>query len=138
MIMKKQVLITITMLFLSFAFLSMINLKFSMQEIWEVPSKYEKMENPFANAADDQNIGRTLYAKHCKSCHGTKGKGDGTKAETIDTPIGDFTDASFQKQTDGSFYYKTVFGRDDMPSFENKISDDESRWLLVNYLRTLK
>jgi len=71
---------------------------------WEVPAKYQKMENPYAKAADDENIGRILYSKHCKSCHGTKGKGDGNKAESIDTPIPDLTEASFKKQTDGDLY----------------------------------
>ena len=78
-----------------------------------------------------------MYSKHCKSCHGTKGLGDGTKAEDIDTPIGDFTDPAFSSQSDGSLYYKTFFGRDDMPGFNKKITDEEEKWLLVNYVRSL-
>ncbi len=109
----------------------------SLQETWEVPAKYKKLKNPFVNAADDDNIGRILYSKHCKSCHGSKGKGDGKKAESIDTPIGDFTHASFKNQTDGSLYYKTFFGRDDMPGFKKKIKDKEDQWLIINYIRKL-
>ena len=90
-----------------------------------------------ADAEDDENIGKILYSKHCKSCHGTKGKGDGNKAASIDTPIGDFTDGSIASQSDGSIYYKTIFGRDDMPSFEKKIADEEERWLVVNYVKKL-
>jgi len=85
------------------------------------------MENPYAKATDDENIGRILYSKHCKSCHGTKGKGDGNKAESIDTPVPDLTEASFKKQTDGDLYYKTFTGRDDMPSFQKKISSEEDQ-----------
>ena len=95
------------------------------------------MKNPYLNVVDDENIGRSLYSKHCKSCHGTKGKGDGKKADSVDTPIGDFTDDSFKDQTDGSLYYKTFIGRDDMPSFKKKITDEEDKWLLINYIRTL-
>ena len=125
------------MLIVSFALLSMINIKYNLQEIWKVPTKYNKMENPNSKAADEEQIGRALYAKHCKSCHGTKGKGDGKKAANIDTPVGDFTDTVFNLQSDGSIYYKTIFGRDDMPSYKKKIPDAEDRWLVVNYIRTL-
>jgi mono/diheme cytochrome c family protein len=136
--MKNQFFTLIAILVGSFALISMISSKSILQDPWEAPAKYVKMENPFASAADDDNIGRALYSKHCKSCHGTKGKGDGTKAESVDTEMPDFTIPSFGEQTDGSLYYKTFIGRDDMPSFEKKVTDEEERWLLVNYLRTLK
>ena len=135
--MKKQIIILSTVLFGSFFLLSMVIGKSNMQDEWIVPSKYEKMENPYAKAEDADRIGRILYSKHCKSCHGSKGKGDGKKAASLDTPSGDFTNADFNKQSDGSLYYKTLIGRDEMPSFEKKIKDEEERWLIVNYLRTL-
>ena len=118
-------------------FLSMSFISISEQDPWEVPSKYKKMENPYANADDDEKIGRILFTKHCKSCHGSKGKGDGTKAASLDTPVGDFTDGSIKSQADGELYYKTFFGRDDMPAFAKKIPDDEDQWLLINYLKSL-
>ncbi len=136
--MKNQFFTLIAILVGSFALISMISSNSILQDPWEAPAKYVKMENPFADAADDDNIGRALYSKHCKSCHGSKGKGDGTKAESIDTEMPDFSIPSFGEQTDGSLYYKTFIGRDDMPSFEKKVTDEEERWLLVNYLRTLK
>jgi mono/diheme cytochrome c family protein len=135
--MKKQVFIIPALIIGSFILFSMTSLKNTVQEPWEVPAKYQKLENPFVSDADAENIGRELYSKHCKSCHGTKGKGDGPKAEGLDTPIGDFTSSDFKNQTDGSLYYKTVFGRDDMPSFEKKIPDEQDRWLIVNYLKNL-
>jgi mono/diheme cytochrome c family protein len=135
--MKKQILIISTIVLGSFILLSMTVNKLETQDPWDVPAKYQKMENPYADSADEENIGKILYAKHCKSCHGTKGKGDGKKADSVDTPIGDFTDGSFKDQTDGSLYYKTFFGRDDMPSFKKKITDEEEKWLIVNYIRTL-
>jgi len=135
--MKKQFFTLIAILCGCFALMSMISNDSILQDPWEVPAKYVKMENPFANAADDDNIGRALYSKHCKSCHGTKGKGDGTKAESIDTEVPDFNRDAFKKETDGSLYYKTFIGRDDMPSFEKKITDNEDRWLIVNYIKSL-
>ncbi len=127
----------ISILFVGLGTISMTKLPDLQDKPWDVPSKYEKMDNPYAGASDDENIGKILYSKHCKSCHGTKGKGDGSKAASIDTPIGDFTDGSIASQTDGAIYYKTVFGRDDMPSFEKKIADEEERWMVVNYVKQL-
>ena len=135
--MKKQLLFISVILVGGFVLLSMTIMKTNQQEPWVVPAKYKKMENPYAEVADDEKIGRLLYSKHCKSCHGTKGKGDGKKAESLDTPTGDFTLAEFKKQTDGSLYYKTFFGRDDMPGFEKKITDEEDRWMVVNYIKKL-
>ena len=135
--MKNQFFIIATLVVGSFIFLSMTVLKSNIQEPWEVPAKYEKMENPYASNADAESIGRTLYSKHCKSCHGSKGKGDGPKAEGLDTPVPDMATSAFKGQSDGAIYYKTVFGRDDMPSFEKKITDEQDRWLIVNYLKSL-
>ena len=135
--MKKQFLIISTIVLGSFVLLSMTINELDTQDPWEAPAKYQKMKNPYLDDADAGKIGRILYSKHCKSCHGTKGLGDGTKAEDIDTPIGDFTDPAFSSQSDGSLYYKTFFGRDDMPGFNKKITDEEEKWLLVNYVRSL-
>jgi len=135
--MKKQVLLISCLLIGSFLLISMTLNELQQTKPWEVPAKYQKMENPYAKATDDDNIGRILYSKHCKSCHGSKGKGDGNKAESIDTPIPDLTEASFKKQTDGALYYKTFTGRDDMPGFDKKISSGEDQWLLINYIKSL-
>jgi len=135
--MSKLFIVASTLLLGSSIFLSTILLRNSVQDPWEVPAKYQKLENSFASDTDTDNIGKTLYNKHCKSCHGSKGKGDGPKAEGLDTPTGDFTEASFKEQTDGTLYYKTIFGRDEMPSFGKKITNEKERWLIINYLKSL-
>jgi mono/diheme cytochrome c family protein len=108
-----------------------------VQEKWVVPDKYVNMKNPTDPKAD-LNIGKSLYDKHCKSCHGKEGYGDGPKANEMKGDLGDFSSADFHKQTDGELFYKTSFGRDDMPEFTKKMPDDEDRWLIVNYMRTMK
>jgi len=102
---------------------------------WKVPAKYQTMKNPIP-AKTDAAIGKSLYSKHCKSCHGSEGYGDGTKAADMKGDLGDFSSANFQKQSDGALFYKTTIGRDDMPEFSKKLTD-EDRWLVVNYMRTL-
>jgi mono/diheme cytochrome c family protein len=97
------------------------------------------MKNPTdLKDKEGANEGKTLYAKQCSSCHGKKGLGDGTKAPDLKGDLGDFSSATTQNLTDGELFYKITEGRDDMPSFKKKIPEDEDRWLVVNYLRTLK
>jgi mono/diheme cytochrome c family protein len=104
---------------------------------WEVPAEYKNMENPYADDASLVKIGKMLYNKHCKSCHGSLGLGDGPKAKQLETFCGDFSTDAFQSQTDGELYYKSFIGRDEMPNFEKKITDEEDRWAVINFIRTL-
>ena len=85
-----------------------------------------------------QRLGKILWSKHCKSCHGSKGKGDGPKARELDTFPGDLTLKAFNDQSDGAIYYKSFIGRDEMPNYEKKITDEEERWALVFYQRNMK
>jgi len=105
---------------------------------WPVPDAYKNKVNPLKGDVPSIATGKTLYNQHCKSCHGTKGKGDGPKAAQLDTDCGDFSKPAFQSQTDGALYFKTEKGRKDMPSYKNKIPDANDMWAVVNYLRTLK
>ncbi len=106
------------------------------QDAWVVPEKYKNMKNEFAGE-DEDGIGEELYDQHCKSCHGKEGFGDGTKARELETELRDLTSDEVQSQTDGELYYKSIIGRDEMPNFEKKISDEEERWMVINYLRSL-
>jgi mono/diheme cytochrome c family protein len=124
--------------FVAIAALALTILAFTIpQEKWEVPAKYKSMENEYAGE-DEDGIGEELYAQHCKSCHGKEGFGDGTKAKELDTEMRELTSAEVQGQTDGELYYKAILGRDEMPNFEKKIRDDEDRWMVINYLRSLE
>lgn len=106
---------------------------------WVVPESAQKVKNP-TNKTDkaDIAVGKTLYAKQCQSCHGKEGFGDGPKAKEMKGDMGDFSSDKFQAQTDGTLFYKITNGHGDMPAFDKKIPDEEDRWLIVNYLRTLK
>ena len=105
---------------------------------WVVPDKYNKMTNPVKSDAASVSTGKEVWVKHCQSCHGKSGKGDGSKAAQLKTALDDFTKADFQKQTDGALFFKSLEGRDDMPSFKKKISDQDDLWSVINYMRTFK
>ncbi|MGB5404695.1 MAG: cytochrome c [Robiginitalea sp.] len=130
----KTIKIILPLAFLALAFYAFTT---PDQDEWVVPEKYVNMKNPTDPKAD-LNIGKALYNKHCQSCHGKEGYGDGSKAAGLKGDLGDFSSEEYQAQTDGELFYKTTFGRGDMPEYTKKMPDDEDRWLVVNYMRTLK
>lgn len=105
---------------------------------WNVPDAYAKKTNPVKSDGESLQTGKELWAKHCQSCHGKKGAGDGTKAAELETEMQDFAKDVVQKQSDGALFYKILEGRDEMPTFKKKIPDESDIWSVVNYVRTLK
>ncbi len=132
MVMKKIK----NLLLLAVLSLGLLSFGVVLQDEWVVPDEYKNMKNP-TDPEEDLNIGKSLYAKHCQSCHGKEGYGDGKKANEVEGDLGDFSSAEFQGQTDGELFYKSYIGRNDMPNFEKKLPDEEDVWLIVNYMRTL-
>jgi mono/diheme cytochrome c family protein len=104
---------------------------------WAVPANFKSMKNPVAKDDASNKAGQVLYTKNCASCHGKTGLGDGVKARALKDFPGDFSGAEYQNQTDGEHFYKTKFGRGEMPKYEGKLSDDDI-WNTVNYMRTFK
>ncbi len=118
----------------------LLSVKFVLQEQpepWEVPKEYKKMKNPVKADTISIKAGKLLYEKHCASCHGKSGLGNGIVALNLETFPGDMTGDDYQSQTDGEQFYKTKFGRGEMPKYENKIADEDI-WHMVNYMRTFK
>ena len=107
----------------------------SFQDDWTVPDQFKNMDNPFSGVEDEDEIGLDLYKVHCRSCHGKTGLGDGSKAFELDSDVKDFTAKTFKSQPDGGIYFKIIMGRDEMPSFDKKIKEEEDRWMLVNYVK---
>ena len=122
---------------LGFGLISMTPQRQKMPEPWEVPAKYKNMENPVEANAESVKKGEASYKRYCASCHGRAGLGDGVKARALKTFPGDFSAAGYQDQTDGEHFYKTKFGRGEMPKYENKVPDTDI-WHCVNYMRTFK
>jgi len=104
---------------------------------WVVPANFKTMKNPVAFGDASTKQGQILYTKNCASCHGKAGLGDGVKARSLKTFPGDFSKADFQKQTDGELFFKSKMGRDEMPKYEGKLTDDDI-WNMVNYMKTFK
>jgi mono/diheme cytochrome c family protein len=127
-------------LFFTAATVLLINVSLSAQTgatPWPVPAEFKSMKNPVAVSDASVKAGQTLYNKNCASCHGKTGLGDGVKARALKDFPGDFSSANYHKQTDGDQFYKTKFGRAEMPKYEGKLTDDDI-WNMVNYMRTFK
>jgi mono/diheme cytochrome c family protein len=104
---------------------------------WNIPAKAKTTKNPVAASKESVTEGKDLFAKHCKSCHGAKGLGDGPKAATLDVSCSDFSTKAFQGLTDGEMFFQVSEGKGKMPSFKKLVPEDNGRWAIVNYLRTL-
>ena len=104
---------------------------------WEAPSSAKAIKNPVATSDESISEGKTIYAKQCKSCHGSKGKGDGPKAANLEKECGDLSTAEFQSLKDGEIFWMIIEGNDPMPTFKKKITEEEA-WQVVNYIRTLE
>ncbi len=107
------------------------------QGSWAVPSAAKKLKNPVPATEDAIDEGMFNYMKHCQSCHGENGDGNGKRAETLSIKPADFTNANLMSErTDGEIFWQITHGRRPMPGFEDKLSDTE-RWQLVDYIRSL-
>jgi mono/diheme cytochrome c family protein len=126
-------LLSLTMTFLLVSFIMQTN----QPKPWPVPAESKTKVNPVKSSAESISDGKALYIKHCQSCHGKTGLGDGPKSKLLDTFSGDMTATAYQSQTDGEHFYKTKVGRGDMPAYKDKLSDEDI-WSIVNYMRTFK
>lgn len=105
---------------------------------WTIPAKYKTMKSTVkAGDPSINTVGKDLFAKHCKSCHGSKGLGDGTKSASLKTLIPSFASAKFKAEPVGNVYFQAIVGRDEMPNFEKKIPDESDRWALIAYIKSL-
>jgi len=104
---------------------------------WIVSSPGKKLQNPVPPTEQAVDDGMFNYMKHCQSCHGQDGDGNGQRAENLSIKPADFTNASLMSEhTDGELYWQITHGRPPMPGFESKLTDQE-RWELVDYIRSL-
>ena len=101
-----------------------------------VPARDARRKNPIPADDGSRASGKGIYTGNCAPCHGATGNGKGAVAYLQELPPKDLTDSKFNQDSDGTLYWKISNGHRPMPKFENLLPD-ESRWNVVNYLRTL-
>ncbi|HLV93771.1 MAG TPA: cytochrome c [Candidatus Acidoferrales bacterium] len=130
---KKRTLIVVA---LSLIFVIALIVAFDSLTGWSAPSSARKMKNPVPATESAIDDGMFNYSKHCKSCHGVNGDGNGDRASQLSAEPSDFTDArEMSRVTDGELFWKITHGHRPMPAFQNKLTDAE-RWEVVDYIRT--
>jgi len=108
----------------------------AFDDSWPAPKEAADRPNPLTASSPYAKKAHTTYGNLCSPCHGDKGDGKGVEAEALRVPPADFTSAALMlPMSDGELFYKITKGRNPMPSFEAKLTDQE-RWGMVLYLRT--
>jgi mono/diheme cytochrome c family protein len=107
------------------------------QEEWVAPIRASKKKNPIPADEKSVALGKAVYIRECLSCHGSTGKGDGPAAKDLIRKAGDLSSPKMWAQSDGALFWKISEGRTPMPTFEKLIKDENDRWHVINYVRTL-
>ena len=103
---------------------------------WVVPDEYKSLKNPLPASASNLHAARDLYVDECAQCHGERGQGDGPQARSHYPLPADLTDAKLRRNvTDGEIFYQISQGRRPMPSFKNRLTQNQ-RWQLVLLVRS--
>src|SRR6202049_4157871 len=104
---------------------------------WNIPEEAKLRQNPIQPSPQALDASRVLYSDHCERCHGKTGKGDGADATKFSTSPRDLTDTSrMSAQSDGELFYKISEGRQPMPEFKTKLTE-EQRWQFVLLMRSM-
>ena len=81
--------------------------------------------------------GEAIYKKHCQTCHGTTGLGDGPAGQRMNPKPSNFQDKEkMAAGTDEDLLKQITKGKAPMPPFERKLKENE-RWMVLHYIRTL-
>ena len=80
--------------------------------------------------------GHGLYLKHCATCHGKNGHGDGPGVVDLGIQPSKLCDPRLRADPDGALFWKITVGKKPMPGYGRRLSETD-RWNLINYLRTL-
>jgi glucose/arabinose dehydrogenase/mono/diheme cytochrome c family protein len=93
------------------------------------PATAEQTKNPYAGKRPAAQAGANLFARHCASCHGTKGEGSGIIPALANGPA--------QSAPDGAIFWFITQGNpsNGMPAWASL--SEQQRWQLVTYLKAL-
>lgn len=115
-------------------------LKYSPQgqdKPWTAPKWADTLIAPSLNNPSFIQSGKALFFAQCSVCHGENGKGDGEAGFGLAVPPGDLTEASVIAESNGSLFWKISNGRSPMPSYTEKLNEQEL-WSLVSFIRNIQ
>ena len=89
----------------------------------------------FVTWSPAQDTGADLFKARCAACHGADGKGETTMGKKMG--LKDLGSADVQGKSDADINGVITNGKDRMPPYKGKLTDDQIN-SLVKYIRTLK
>ena len=98
---------------------------------WIVPDEEASLANPSEYTLDNVKMGKAIYIKNCKSCHGDPGKNN--PLALVPSPV-DIASEKMQINSEGALFYKITTGLGLMPPFASTLSVND-RWQLVNFIQ---
>lgn len=112
--------------------------------VWMVNSferGYWMMKDPLDVTQQNLIRGKAIFLERCSGCHGVKGNGAGTAAQSFVIPPFDFTQKKLAKKpmtSSGMFYHRilTAGPGTAMENFGTRLSVDDI-WRVVLFLRTI-
>lgn len=118
------------------------------EDPYEIPEVAVNRKNPILRTDLSLRGAQTLWKKHCETCHGVSGRGDGPNARLHEQRKGhaprNLTNPKVQENlSDGEIFWRISKGIIEegnvviMPKYETKIPSETERWQLVLYVREL-
>lgn len=98
----------------------------------------KKLKNPVTSTSTAIQQGGKIFRQYCADCHGVKGDGKGSMADSLKRKPADLTRSQTRALADGEVFWRISKGDDVMPSFENTFPLSEvERWQLVHFVKSL-
>lgn len=104
-----------------------------------MPDASPSLPNPVPADALSLAEGRQVFSRHCASCHGPEGRGDGTAGRALTPPPSDLTDGTWTHgSSDGDIFTLIRDGASHtaMRGYAGTLNTREL-WSTVNYLRSI-
>jgi mono/diheme cytochrome c family protein len=112
------------------------------QNTWDLPADADKTKNPTPSTPESIEKGKELYHArmkgNCVFCHGDTGAGNEANLSRLRRKPADISNKErMAAMTDGEIFWKISKGiRGIMPAGDQRMNEEE-RWHVVNYIRTL-
>ncbi len=95
--------------------------------------------NPVASNPDSIEKGQDLFTTHCSICHGPKLDGNGTFSAFLQNKPSNLLTGNSLSASDGYIFVVITNGLEGkMPSLAQNLPEVESRWDVVNYIRSVQ
>lgn len=100
----------------------------------------KNLKNPYAGNMSPEILktGRTKFETYCAVCHGYEGKGDGPVSVKMALKPPPLISDKIMGVADGAIFHIISDGQGVMSSYAQQLVDENDRWAIVNYVRSLQ